>query len=491
MELWGYQETAVQKLRDAIREGYRDILLVSPTGSGKTVIASAVISAAAEKYNHSLFLAHRREIIHQTSEKLERFGCMHGIEMAGEARSPFSPVSVGSIQTFTSRYINGNRMMPRADLLFFDEAHRSLAPSYQTVRSLYPGAILIGLTATPVRGDGRGMGSMYSTMVESTTVQELIDNGFLVKPVMYAPSMPNLDGVGVRAGDYVRDDLEEVMDRQELVGNVVSDWRERAGDRQTVVFASGVRHSLHLAQEFERAGVRVEHLDGKTPKRERDETLQKFAAGDIQVITNCDVLLEGWDCPPVSCAVLARPTKSYALYLQMAGRVLRAWEGKDDCIIIDHAGAVYRHGFVEDAGDWSLDKDEKIEDRKKRSNEEKDALVTCRECFTVYEAQPSCPKCGWTPTTQAREVNMAEGRLREVPRVVKKKDDRQKLWDDCLWRCIKTGKKVGVAAHMYRKKTGVWPSRLQCLPEGKAEWGMQAGDFYAYWKQGVGHTETA
>jgi superfamily II DNA or RNA helicase len=481
MKLWPFQHTTVDKIRDRIAAGSRRILLVSPTGSGKTVMAAHLMTLAQEKFKDSLFVAHRREIIHQTSEKLDRFECDHGLMLAGERGAVMARTQVASVQTFSARVLNGTYRAPRADVIFFDEAHRSLAPSYQKLLALYPDAILVGLTATPVRGDGRGLGSTYDEIVESISIRELIEQGYLVTPRVYAPVMPDLSGVHIKRGDYDSTELEAAMDRQELVGSVVDDWKVRAGDRKTVVFASGVQHSKHLCEVFRNSGVKAEHIDGTTDKQRRDEVLYDLEHGELQVVTNCDVLLEGWDCPPISCAIYARPTRSYGLYLQMAGRVLRKHPGKEDCILIDHAGAVYRHGFVQDAGDWSLDPDTPIEERRKKTKEETTQPMTCRECFTVYEGRADCPKCGWMPTKEARAVNMAEGRLKEIKHI--KIDSRQRTWNECLFKCVHRNLKMGAAAHMYRKKVGVWPQGLKTVPETKAEWAMKGGAYYEYWKQ--------
>jgi superfamily II DNA or RNA helicase len=480
MELREYQGSTLEKVRVAIRGGAKSILLVAPTGSGKTVMAAEFMTKASEKYRHSLFLAHRREIIHQTSDKLKAFQCPHGIILAGHRPSAMSRVQVGSIQSMHSRHVQGDRDMPMADIIVFDEAHRSLAVTYQEVRALYPDAILIGMTATPVRGDGKGLGSMYDAMVESVGVQELMDQGFLVPTRVFAPTMPDLSGVHTRAGDYIKSELEGVMDGQELVGHVVRDWEERASDRPTVVFASGVRHGKHLCEQFTASGYRAAHVDGKTAKEERDEILARVQDGDIQIIVNCDVLLEGWDCPPISCCVLARPTKSYGLYLQMAGRTLRPWEGKRDSIIIDHAGAVYNHGFVQDAGDWSLCPDTPIEKVKAEKEVDEPEPTTCRECFEVYTRSRSCPNCGCVPTTTSKQRNMAEGRLKEVKHKKVKKSDKQTIWNTCLYQCVHTNRKVGVAAHIYRKKVGVWPKGLDLLPAGKVQWNMSAKEFMSH-----------
>lgn len=481
MENRDYQTSALHQIRCAIRDGYKDILVVSPTGSGKTVIGAQVMNSARQKYKHSIFAAHRREIIHQTSDKLDKFDCPHGVILAGEARAPVELTQVCSIQTFNSRHILGDMRAPECEIIIFDEAHRSLAATYQIMRSMYPDAILIGLTATPCRGDGRGLGKMYKILIEVISVRELIDLGFLVEPKVFAPvEPPDLSDVKTSGDDWARTELEEIMDTQQLVGNVLHDWQSRASDRQTVIFASGVRHSKHIYEEFKNAGIEIEHIDGETEPNLRDDILVALEHGDIKCVTNADVLLEGWDCPPVSCAVLARPTKSYGLYLQMAGRTMRPFYGKTDSLIIDHAGAVYRHGFVQDAGNWSLNPDEKITERRAKAAAEKtqeELQTTCRECWTVYNNSPYCPECGYKPTAQARDANFEEGRLQFVKRVKTTEQKRQDFWNSCYFRCLHSGKKIGVAAHMYKKEYGVFPNGLTRLPKNKDEWNMTTRKF--------------
>lgn len=489
MELRGYQTEAIERIRQAIREGHRRILVVAPTGSGKTVVGTQILRSAHDKERTGLFLAHRREIIHQTSEKLAQFGLEdHGIIMAGESPSAMAKVSVGSIQTVHSRITTRkNGHQPLADVIIYDEAHR-LSSMYLRFADLYPSAIIIGLTATPVRSSGCGLGSFYSHMVEVSTVQELIDQGFLVPTRIFAPSMPDLKGVRTRAGDYVQEDLGEKMDQVQLVGNVVRDWQERAADRQTVVFASTVAHSIHLAERFQEAGVRVAHIDGETPKDERDETLRAFKRGDVQVVVNCQVLSEGFDEPAISCMVLVRPTKSYGLYLQMAGRGLRPYPDKKDCVIIDHAGAFYRHGAPEEAGDWTLDVGTKIQDKRQERKENDPQPMTCRECFAVWTPtrfQRACPSCGWMPTRQGKKLDMKEGRLREVPKAKRKRahqEDKARVWAECIHIASYKGLKCGAAAHMYRKRIGVWPRGFAGMPK-QGEWQTLAKEFLAKRKE--------
>ena len=367
--------------------------------------------------------------------------------------------------------------------MVFDEAHRSIAPSYTKLLAQYPNAILLGLTATPVRSDGRGLGALYEDLVEVSTVAKLTAEGYLVPTIVYAPVVPDLSGVRVRAGDYVGDEIQAIMDKQELVGNVVRDWQARAATRKTLVFASGVAHSMHLAEAFREAGVNAAHIDGGTEHEDRRQIMRALEHGDLQVLCNCDVATEGFDCPPVSCIVLARPTKSYGLYLQIVGRGLRPYDGKEDCIVIDHAGAVYQHGFVTEAGDWSLDPDETVQERREKKaaeNKAQDKLIHCRECGRNYSLEKDgvhCPSCGAKPTQQAKELNMREGRLRRVKTPAKpKKDEKERFWTSCLYQCAHTGRPCGAAAHMYRNKFGIWPRGFEWMPTGE-QWRLSAREF--------------
>ena len=310
--------------------------------------------------------------------------------------NPLETVQIAAIQTLHARAIRRETMeLPPADLVVIDECHHALAKSWREIIDAYPEAVLLGLTATPCRGDGRGLGGIFETMIECPQVEELIQLGFLVRTRNYAPVDPDLSGVRTVAGDYVESQLADRMDRPKLIGDIVTHWHKYGELRKTVAFAVNVAHSIHLRDEFVRSGVRCEHIDGSTPKCERDATLARLASGALQVVTNCMVLTEGWDMPEASCCILARPTRKMGLYRQMIGRVLRPAEGKPDAIVLDHSGAVFRHGFVEDHVEWTLDPDRRAVSptHQQREASGNSRLIECTQCGAVRVAGEACSHC--------------------------------------------------------------------------------------------------
>jgi DNA repair protein RadD len=407
-----FQREAVDRIEQAL-ERHSKVLLVAPTGAGKTIITSEIIKRAVAKYRTSLFLAHRREIIEQTSAKLTANGVKHGIIMAGADPRPMETVQLASIDTLHVRGVRSDAMaLPPADLIIFDEAHRARGRTREHLISLYPDACLLGLTATPCRGDGRGLGNIFDMMIETPQVAELIVGGYLVKSRVYAPVDPDLKGLRTQQGDYAVEQLEHRMNTDRLVGDIVEHWLKYGERRRTVAFAVGVEHSVHIRDEFLRAGVRAEHLDGNTPIAEREAILARLKSGETEIVSNCAVLTEGWDMPAVGCCILARPTKQMGLYRQMIGRVLRPAEGKPDAIVLDHSGAVYRHGLPEDRVEWALDVDGRAENKaqEKRQRGKAPELRECPSCKAVMVAPP-CVHCGWMPQPRARAVDFEDGEL--------------------------------------------------------------------------------
>jgi DNA repair protein RadD len=416
-------------------------------------------------------VAHRREIVNQTSDKLTARGVPHGIIQAGDEKKlrPMAAVQVASIQTLHARAIRLSTMlMPLADLLIIDEAHHACAMTYAKVIEAYPNAIILGLTATPCRGDGRGLGGIFKTMIECPQVPDLIEQGYLVKSRIYAPVDPDLRGVRTQAGDYVESQLAERMDRDRLVGDIVTHWFKYGERRKTVAFACSVGHSVHIRDEFVKAGVRAEHLDGSTSIDERAAILDRLACGESEVVTNCMVLTEGFDLPDMGCIILARPTKKMGLYRQMIGRGLRPTDGKTDVVILDHSGAVFRHGLPEDRVEWTLSPDLRATapEHTKRQSSYKSKLVECSQCSALRVGGQPCPACGFMPKRPAEYVAHLNGDLG----LVEHGKAKAGVFDRAEWQGMLThiaeqrGYKPGWVAHKFKEKFGDWPTRRYVSP---------------------------
>lgn len=403
VQLRTYQAEGVEAARDLART-YKRICLVLPTGGGKTVVAAHVITRALAKSKRSLFLAHRREIVAQSWAKLldagvpfERLGVImgngritnpaDGLEI--DARNPNALVQVASVQTLSKR------ARPPADLVFVDECHHADADTWSELLGHYRdrGATILGLTATPARPNGRGLEDQFDVLHVIAKVSDLMAGGHLVEPEIYSVPAPDLRGVAVTNGDYSLEDLGEVMGRGELVGGLVAHWQKLAAGRTTVVFATTVEHSQSITTAFTAAGVKAEHLDGKMPTDARDAVLARLASGETRVVSNCGVLTEGWDLPRCKCVMLARPTKSLVLYLQMVGRGLRPWEDVP-ALLLDHAGCVKRHGLPQTDRAWTLEG--RPPRAKVAEGEEGDPTLKACKCGRIVpRGLLVCPACGF------------------------------------------------------------------------------------------------
>lgn len=467
-----YQDAILDEVRDAIRAGYRKILIVVPTGGGKTVIAAEMVRLAADKLRRSMFLAHRRELIYQCADKLVKFGVDHGILMAGEYPYGAADCQVASIQTICARCLTTEKLpLPNSDIVFIDEAHRSLAPTYLTLINHYGEEVVIGLTATPIRGDGKGLGHVYDYMVKGPSIKWMIEHGHLVMPRTIAPTIPDLTGIPIKGGDYDPVELQARMNTRPLVGDVVEQWFANASDRPTIAFASGVKHSINLCDEFRKAGVKAAHVDGDTHLDDRKEIIRGLHNGDVQVVTNYAVLTEGFDEPKLAAGIIARATKNLGLYIQMGGRILRPDEGKDDSLLLDHSGNVYEHGFIQDEHDWVLEEGKALTttnaDRQLELDERKP--ITCVQCATVYTGQRICPHCGHEPKKKGKHYDSRSGDLVEL-RWEKRRTAKKKVFsatekEQWFNEFIQYGRDKGYsnpegwASHKYKGKFKEWPDR--------------------------------
>lgn len=478
-----YQEQAIHLLRSSLAQGKKAPVLVAPTGSGKTRLSVEIIARAQEKGKWVLVLAPRRELIYQFSGVLEQAGVQHGVIMAGEPSNRYALVQVASFDTLWAR--RKRMILPRADVVVVDEAHLSLAETRKALIESFPNAKIVGLTATPARGDGRGLGAIYDDLVMSWDIGRLIRAGFLVQPRYFAPETPDLEGVRLnKDGDYVEKQLAERVDQPKLIGGIVENWFRIAHGRSTAVFCATRSHSRHVCDEFKRHGIRAEHLDGETDLEERKAILARVANGETTVLTNVFVATYGLDIPRLEVAVLARPTRNITLYLQIIGRVLRPAPGKTEAIVIDHSGAVQEHGFVEDPIPWSLDDDETVKERKERQQKEKrePKEITCPSCKTVFRGSRHCPTCGFEFVPKGAPVPFHQADLQEI-----KKTNRDTDWDAKIEFMAglrayarQKGFKSGWAAHAYRQKFGVWPNDPRLKHSGVGVITTKVLDFARY-----------
>lgn len=441
-----YQDGAIERVRGAIRQGKRRIMLTLPTGAGKTLTAAWVIAAALAKGKRSLFVAHRLELIDQTVSTFARLGVLSvGVIRAADKRADLEqPIQVASIQTLA------RRVQQPFDLVVIDEAHRSVASTYtKHLFDRHPQAVFIGLSATPCRADGRPLGSHFEELVVGARYSQLIAEGHLVAPRVYStPVLPDMTTVRTTAGDFNQADLEEAVNRGALIGDLVTQWSKHPRQR-TVVFAVSVAHSLEIVRTFRAAGVRAEHLDGKTPEDERRAILQRLASYETELVSNVGVLCEGWDMPSCKTLILARPTKSLGLFMQMAGRTLRPWEGVDS-LILDHGGNVDRHGLPHEDRDWSLSTRQK-----KRSGAP--AVKACPACFAFVAASVrTCPHCSHVfVVTSAEGPDDAE----PVPvdlalRTLEGDDAKLAYFRAQAKKARERGWKPGAVMHVYRERWG-------------------------------------
>ncbi len=451
LSLRPYQAATVERVRAAFASGKRAVLVVAPTGSGKTAVAVHIIDGVVRKKRRAVFVANRRVLVEQTSAKLDEFGLHdHGVVMAGHyRRRPQSPVQVASIQTLTRR-----EHYPAGDLIVCDEAHASTGRSYRTLKERYPRAYFLGLTATPFRTDGSGLDVFFDSIVVTATIADLIEQGYLVRPRVYAPCGPDLTAVKIVGGEYDERGLEKAMNTKELVGNIIDHWKRLAAGKKTACFASSVAHSHSLVDRFTQAGVAAEHLDANTPGSARAKVFADFKDGELLVVSSVGVISEGWDAPWCEAGIMARPTQSLSLHIQQQGRILRPWVGKAEALILDHAGNTARHGLVTDELEYSLDG----KDPKDRAASARAKARVCPACGTAMPMSATHCICGKALFTVPGE---ADGLLFEIKGVVVRDlppfTARLAYWDWLEEQRAERGYKEGWSVYRFKEHFGVLP----------------------------------
>ena len=413
IKLRPYQEDAISGLRHAYRQGRRAPCYVLPTGGGKSLVFCTIARSAIEKGNRVFILVHRQELIRQTCDTLNELQVPHGVIAANHTMTT-EKIQVCSVQTLVRRL---PKFRAHPALIILDEFHHARAGMWETIVNHFSGSRFMGCTATPIRTDNRGLGmnagGICDCLIEGPNIAELISEGYLSPVSVYAPpGGVNLDGVHRKFGDFDKKEVAARMDKPKIVGNAVQHYLKICPHKPAICFTISIKFAERMAEEFRQAGVPAASIDGKLTAFERQKRMDDLQSGAIKVLTSCELISEGVDCPKVACAILLRPTQSLGLYLQQVGRALRPYPGKERAIVLDHVGNSSRHGMPDDIRSWSL---ESGEVSSKKASEKLDPIRVCQKCFLVYKAiLDRCPHCGAVYQLTPREIQEVEGELQEV-----------------------------------------------------------------------------
>ena len=441
----------------AIRAARRArIMLKLSTGAGKTVIAAAIVQGARDKGKRVLFVVDAISLIDQTVEAFASQGIIEiGVIQAQHPMEDWSrPVQIASVQTLQRR-----GKLPPADIVIVDEAHcQSEWLSGIMQSETWAGVPFIGLSATPW---SKGLGNLYDELICPITMQELIDKEYLCPFRVYAAAHPDLTGVKSTAGDYQQGQLSEVMAEGNLVADLVDTWQRHGENRPTFCFAVDRAHAKAIQRRFEQAGIGCGYIDAFTPTDERKAIRRQLDAGEIRVVCNVGCLTKGVDWA-IGCIILARPTKSEMLYVQMVGRGLRVNDGMPDCVILDHADNTLRMGFVTDL-DVALNTMCTAK-RGERTKRERDVPLP-KECPSCKYLKPpkvrECPACGFMAEPQSK-VKEEDGELVEVTRkkAAATHDEKQSWLSQLNWIARERGYTPGWASQTFKGKFGAFPHKL-------------------------------
>ena len=461
------------------------VIHCAATGSGKTVTQALVCKRELDRGDSTAILTPRNEIFDQTFAMTSEV-CGHGnvtmlrAKRQDEYWDPVKPVHIVSWPTMISRARKSKFFFPNVRRVLVDECHLSMAPKILNILEHYaPKAIIDGYTATPARMTGKGLGRFFTEIKHVTTVRQLIKDGYLCPVEYWGGATPDLAGIKIQRGDYEVGKLSSAC--VTLVGDVVDNWLRLAADRHTIVFAVDIAHCEMLAHRFKSIGIRAAALHVRMDPEERAEIVRLFKAGAIQVLVNVSIASYGFDDPRVNCVVIARPTKSIVLHLQMIGRGMRPGIDANGeritdpndpdfktCMVLDHAGNVHALGQADDLFRWRLDEGKKACEnwsRKEASGEKKDSAVhTCEECSHIFSQSRVCPKCGWKVPFSKRDVDTKDANLVRIgKKLVEPLPEGWPTHENFYRMLIRYGAdrgyKPGWASVKFKEKCGEWPER--------------------------------
>lgn len=448
-----FQLDTVERVVAARKAGAKVIILCSPTGSGKTVMACDLVRRALAKGSRVLEIVHRRRLVEQFYQRLDDFGLPHGVLMRGDRRyRPTALVQVASRDTLLSRTDAGYIELPAADLVIVDEGRHAAAPEFRKLLAPYEakGATIVLLDATPVMPDGTGLGPWAKALVVAAKVGDLVRSGDLVGVKCYAPDRKVV-------GDRVR---------RGIAGDLVESWQQYSEGLPTVLFCSRVQYSQEAVSAYRAAGIPAVHIDADTKDADRDEAYAGLESGRVKVVSNVGIIKEGVDVPCLGCCQFYMDPKGRVGFLQGAGRIMRPYPGKSHGVLIDHAGAVFRHGFPDEDTEWVLEGNVNENFANDRADGKHEKALYCKRCELLFHGQPNCPQCGRVPTKPPRSIfapdpvdatnEILTEADRAAPRTVSREEQLQH-W----WRCLAVARKkdgtFGMAGAIYKTKYKTWP----------------------------------
>lgn len=457
MKLFDDQELGMSMLRQSFRTGHRTPMFQAATGYGKTVVAGSIIESAQSRGKKVAFIVPKITLVDQASDHFDAIGLDHGVIQADHWRTDYSKkVQIISAQTLI------RRKAWDFDLGIVDEAHVMFKGVLDLMKS-WDRIPFVGMSATPFT---KGLGKHYDDLIIPITIQELIDKDRLCDAEAYGPSQPDMKGVKIQGGDYNQKQAAERADQEGLIADIVNTWSKLAHGKQTICFATNVAHSQHIVSRFVDAGVVAVHIDAYTDSKDRRDAIRDFKSGKVTVLSSVGVLHTGFDAPNAEVAILARPTKSLSLHLQMIGRILRTHHTKIKGLILDHAGNIERLGFHTDPTPDRLDDGTHKETEKEAQEREERLPRACPQCHAMIPANvAACPKCQFVykkPNTITEEA----GELKKLKKANREMTHEQKaeFYGGLKQYELDKGYKKGWAAHKYRNRLGVWPNKYADVP---------------------------
>lgn len=449
-----YQQKVIDDLVVALRKGYRRPLLVLPTGAGKTVVASKLAEGIKNKGNSLIFMCHRTELVDQTYRTFLKNDIEPDFIAAGRKFNPNSDCRIAMVNTLLRRL----QKVDCPNVLIVDETQYVLSKTWKTIVDYFDKAIVIGLTATPYRLDGKPLSDLYDCMIQGPTTDELIKIGNLVPYKYYAPTNLDTSKIKVVNGEYQAQALAETIKESSVIGDNIEQYKKLANGKRNVVFACNIKHSQEIVRRYNEAGIPAAHLDGNTNPSERKKIIKEFESGNIKVLSNVSLFGEGFDLPAIEVVSMLRPTMSLSLCIQQWGRGLRTAPeiGKTECIILDHVNNYQRHGMPDERREWSLDGGVK---RKKRGQQSEIKIKRCPNCFFAHSPALKCPNCGYEYTSDGKTIKEVAGELYLIDsEEYKQAQKREVITVESLGELVKIererGYKNGWAVHTWEHKTG-------------------------------------